>query len=246
MIAQQLGQQLHVKFVFRDHATGSSAGHGRQHGGVARVASEDLHHQKAFVRSGGGAQPVRHLDGAGDAGTEADAIIGSGNVVVHRLGNRNHLHAFLVEPHAVAQRVIATDGDQEIDAEPCQGGQHLRRQIVALLAVFFLEMGGNGGLFHLAGIGARGVQEGAAAARRAIDDLFAQDRISCPCCHNFLAHDIDQAGPSAADADHLVALAQGADGHGANGGIQSRNIATAGQDAYDALFRVYVCHFGCS
>jgi len=47
--------------------------------------------------AGGGAEAVDHLNGARDAGAEADAVVGAGDVVVHGLGNADDFEAFLVE-----------------------------------------------------------------------------------------------------------------------------------------------------
>ena len=123
-----------------DDAAVGGARHGRQHGGEAGIAAEDLQHQEALVRAGRGAQAVGHLDGARDAGAEADAVVGAGHVVVHRLGNGDDLDAFLVQAHAVAERVVAADRDEVVDAQPFEVLQHLRRQVVALGVVLVLQV----------------------------------------------------------------------------------------------------------
>ncbi len=46
------------------------------------------------------------------------------------LGMRDDLDAFLIESHAIAQSVVAADGDEVIDAQPVEVLQHLGRQIV--------------------------------------------------------------------------------------------------------------------
>ena len=120
VIDQQLGQAIDVEFVFRDHAAVGSAGHGGQHGGETRHSARNFQHQEALVRAGDGAQAVGHLDGAGDAGAEADAVIGAGHIIVHRLGDGDDFEAFLVQAHAIAQGIIAADGDQVIDAQEIQ------------------------------------------------------------------------------------------------------------------------------
>ncbi len=132
VIHQQLGQAVDVEFVFRDHAAVGCAGHGGQHGGEAGIAPKHLQHQEALVRAGDGAQAVGQLDGAGDAGAEADAVIGAGHIVIHRLGDGDDLDALLVQAHAVAQRIIAADGDQVIDAQEIQVLEHLGGQIVVV------------------------------------------------------------------------------------------------------------------
>ena len=56
-------------------------------------------------------------DGARDGGRKADAVLGVPDVVVHRLGDRDHLDAELVERGGVAQRVVAADGDQVVEPQ---------------------------------------------------------------------------------------------------------------------------------
>ncbi len=73
-------------------------------------------------------------------------------------------------------------------------------------------MFGNGGFLDLAGIGARGVQEGAAGAAGTIDDLFGEGLKVVAIVVVLFADDVDQTCPSAPQADHLVTLAQRPDG----------------------------------
>ncbi len=195
------------------------------------------------MRSGRGPQVVGHGDGAGDAGAEPDAVVGARHVVVHGLGNGDHLEAFLVKAHAVAQRVIAADGNQEVDPQPGQILQHLGRQVVFFFFVCGLQVGRDIFLLHLPGIGARAVQESSAGAAGAVDQLFGQGLNVVAVVVVLLADNIDQSAPSSAHADHLVALAQRADGDSANRRIQARHVAAPGQNSDDTLLRIDVCHF---
>ncbi len=145
---------LDVEDVLRNHAAVGRAGHRRQHGGEAGIAAEDLEHQKPLVRARRSAQAVRHLDRPRHAGRESDAVVGPRDVVVHRLGDRDDLEALFVQPHAVAQRVVATDRDQVVDAQEVQIGEHLGSQVVDLLGVAVLEVLRNVCPRHLAGMGA--------------------------------------------------------------------------------------------
>ena len=88
------------------------------------------------------------------------------------------------------------------------------------------------------------MQERAAGAAGAVDDFFGQDLKVVAVVVVLFADDVDQARPSAAQADHLIALAQRAEGDGADGGVQAGHVAASGEDSDDTLFRVYVCHFG--
>src|SRR5947209_7147849 len=116
------------------------------------------------MRSGRGAQAIRHLYRTGYAGGEADTVVGPRHVVVHRLRYGDDFHAFLVEPHAIAQRVVAADGDQVIDPEPLQVLQHLGGDIVLFGVVLRLQVWRNSALADFAAVGTRGVEEGAACA----------------------------------------------------------------------------------
>ena len=130
VIDQQLGQAVDVEFVFGDDAAVGGACHGGEHGGETGVAAENLQDQEALVRAGGGAQAVRQLDGAGDAGAEADAVIRAGHVVIHGLGDGDHLETLVVQAHTQAERVIAADRDQVINAQEIQVLDHFRDQVV--------------------------------------------------------------------------------------------------------------------
>ena len=105
--------------------------------------------------TGGSAERVRHLDRAGDAGAEADAVIGAGNIVVHGLGDGDDANPFLVEAHAVAERVVSADRNHVLDAQPRQILQNLGRQVVLLRVVLALKMFGHAVLADAAGIRTR-------------------------------------------------------------------------------------------
>ena len=196
------------------------------------------------MRSGGSAQPVRHLDDARDAGTETDAVVRARNVVVHRLRNRDDLHAFLEQPHRVAERVVAADRDEVLDAEPFQVLQHLRGKIVALGLVAFAKMSRHILFLHAAGIGPRRMQECAASAAGAIDSFFGELLVIVGIVEIFFANHIDQALPSAAQANDLVPLAQRSNRNRTNRRIQPRDVSPARQYADDALLTTTDCHDG--
>ncbi len=146
VVDQQLGQLLDVEFVFGDDAAVGGSGHGGQHGGESGIASEDFEDEEALVGTGGGAQAVGHLDGAGDARAEADAVIGARDIVVHRLGDGDDLDAFLIEADAVAKCVVAADRDEVFDAKPLEILDDFRREVVLLGGVAGLEMRGDAAL----------------------------------------------------------------------------------------------------
>ena len=66
----------------------------------------------------------------------------------------------------------------------------------------------NAGLAHLAGVGARTVQESATGAAGAIDQFLGEDLVVVAVVVLGVADRVDQARPSAAQSDDAVALAQ--------------------------------------
>src|ERR1019366_3324870 len=158
----------------RDDAAVRRSRHRWQHCGEPSIASEYLDHQEAFVRAGGGPQAIGHLDRTGNTSAKPDAVIGPWNIVVHGFGNSDGAHAFLVQAYRVAERIVAPDWNQEVDAEPIEIFQHFWSQVVFLGAVRFLQMRGNRGLLYLTGVGARTVQEGPTGAAGPVDDFLRQ------------------------------------------------------------------------
>src|SRR5438874_6065434 len=71
VIAQQLGQMLHVEFVFGDNAPIRRARHRWQHRSKPRVASEHFHNEKSLVRPGRGAETIRQFNRPADACAKA-------------------------------------------------------------------------------------------------------------------------------------------------------------------------------
>ena len=116
---------------------------------------------------------MRQLDGARDARAEADAVVGSVDVVVHRLRDGDDVHPFIVQPLAVAQRVVAADGNQHVDADVLEILQHVLRDVVDLGGVPG-RVCGHALARQMARPGARGVQERAAGASGAIHIGFRQ------------------------------------------------------------------------
>src|SRR5713101_8553678 len=239
---EQFGEMLDIEFVFGNDAAISGAGHGGKHGGEAGVAAEDFEDHETLVRTGGGAEAVDHLNGARDAGAEADTVVGAGDVVVHRFRNADNFEAFLVETNAVAERVVAADGDQRINAEPGEILEHFGSEVVLLGGESLPEMSGNAGLAHAAGIGAGRMEKGAAGAAGAIDDLFVEKVEVVGVVVILLADHVHEEGPAMSNANDLIAFADGAKCYAADGGIETGNVAASGEDADDAFLGVDVSH----
>src|SRR6266853_5556312 len=102
---------LDIEFVLRNDAAIGSTGHGRKHGGETRVPAKDFDNHETLVGAGGGAQAVDHLNGTRDAGTEADAVVCAGDIIVHGLGDTDDLEPFFMETNTVAKRVVSSTGD---------------------------------------------------------------------------------------------------------------------------------------
>src|ERR1700680_3575157 len=73
---------------------------------------------------------MRQLDRARDAGAEADAVVGTIDVVVHRLRDGDYLHPFVVQAFAVAERVVASDRYQYVDSDVLEVLEHVLRDVV--------------------------------------------------------------------------------------------------------------------
>src|SRR5712692_9302416 len=239
---EQFGEVLDIEFVFGNDAAIGGAGHGGKHGGEACVAAEDFEDHEALVGAGGSTEAIDHLNGAGDAGAEADAVVGAGDVVVHGLGNADDFEAFFVEANAIAERVVAADGDESIDAKPGEILEDFGSEVVLLGGEFVLEMRGDAGFADAARIGAGRMEKGAAGAAGAIDDLFVEKEEIVGIVVILFANHVDEAGPAVANADDLVTFADGAESDATNGGVETGNVAASGEDADDALLGVDVCH----
>ena len=140
VLHEELAETLHLERILRDDAAVRGAGHRGQQRGEPGVAAEDLDDEEPLVRAGRGAQAVGHLDRPRHARAEPDAVVGPRHVVVHRLGDRDDLDALLVQADPVAERVVAADRDDVVDAEVLEVLEHLAGQVVDLVAVLVLEM----------------------------------------------------------------------------------------------------------
>ncbi len=90
VVRHQLGEVLGLEGILRDHATVGGTSHRGEQRGKAGVTPEYLYDEKPLVRASRRPQLMRELDGPRDACTEADAVIGARDIVVHRLGHRHH------------------------------------------------------------------------------------------------------------------------------------------------------------
>src|SRR5579863_3462969 len=239
---QQLRELLNVEPMLGDDTAVRCTSHGGQHRGEARIASEYFDHQKAFVRAGRGPQAVRHLDRAGDAGTEPDAIIGPRNIVVHGLGDGDDAHSLLDQTHSVTERVVTADGNQVVDAQKVEIFQYLRSQIVVVAVERHLQMWGNGTFLHFTGVGARTVQERSTGAPGPVNNFLGQYLKIVAIVIIFFANHVDQACPSPTHTDHLVPFTNRPDGHGTDCRVQAGYVPTPGQDSDHAFSCAEIGH----
>src|SRR5205807_2922971 len=79
------------------------------------------------------------------------------------------------------------------------------------------------------------MQKRAAGACCTIDDLFRQDLKVLAVVGVFITHDAHRPQPAMADANDLIAFAQGANGDRANRGIEPRHIPAAGENTDQAF-----------
>ena len=138
-----------------------------------------------------------------------------------------------VQPFGEAQRVVAADRDQILQAQVADVFQHDRRQVVNVflhaqrLGFFLAQVRRQRGAAHLRGIGARGMQHrpaGAIDAPRVVavegPDIFRIELRS---------HlQMRQPFPPAANADDLQIHVRGLVDHALDHRVQPGNIAPAG------------------
>src|SRR5207249_2615770 len=136
---------------------------------------------------------------------EAERVVGAGEVVVDRLGNPDHIDAVVRQALGDAERVLAADRDQAVEAMLLERRAHV------------LESA-----FLLVGIRARGAEDGAAAVEDPARGLVREvDRIA--------RHD---AGPAVAEADELVVVGvEALADHSADDSVEAGAVAAAGEES---------------
>ena len=208
---------------------------GRHQRSLTRVAAEQLNHSDAFMRSNRSTKLRDVLDAARHRGREADAVVGSEDIVVHGLRHGDHLHSLGVHPVRIAQGVIAADGDKGLDV---QGVDHLENLVGEIHEVAARESRRvvsqkqrNRLARHVTGIRARSVQEGAAGPTdgsnrlaRQLDGMFLEGIL-------VVKVEIQETGPTAPDTDDFITVVRGTINHRPYTRIQTGDIAPASQDS---------------
>ena len=90
------------------------ARHGREHGCKPGISPKHFQHQQPLMGASYRAQAVRQFNRTRDTGAEPNAVIGAGHIVIHRFGNGNDLHPFLIHADAITERIIPTNRDKII------------------------------------------------------------------------------------------------------------------------------------
>jgi hypothetical protein len=152
---ERLAHGVDLERPLGDEDRVGAAGETRVGGDPAGVAPHHLDHDHAVVRFRRGVQAVDRVGRDLDSGVEAERDVGSGEVVVDRLRNADHAHTVRAQASGDAERVLAADRDQGVDAEPVERRPHRGRAI------------------GVAGVGvrARGAEDRAAAGEDALRGL---------------------------------------------------------------------------
>src|SRR5690606_23029296 len=130
-IIEQVGGQL--IYVERDFGDDRPVDAGQVRGderGFTRVAPEQLDDGDPLVRAGAGPQVVDKVHAARHGGAEPDAVIRPEDVVIHRLGDGQHVYALAVQPLGIAERVVAADGDNHVQPHRLDDLQHVPGEVV--------------------------------------------------------------------------------------------------------------------
>ena len=193
-VERALGHEDHV----------GAAGQAGVAGDPAGVAAHHLDHDHAVVRLGGGVQAVDRVGGDLHGGLEAEREVGAGEVVVDRLRDADHVDAVVDQPAGDAERVLAADRDQRVDALLGERGLELLEPALLLVRVR-----------------PRGAEDRAAAVQDPARVLVGQlDRVAG-----------QHAGPAVAEAEELVAVHLDPLAHDrADDRVESGAVAAAGED----------------
>ena len=184
--------------------TSAPPGHPAHDRDPARVPAHHLDDHDAVVRLGGRVQPVDRLGGDGQRRVEAERVVGRREVVVDRLGHADDRERVLLEePRGDAERVLAADGDERVEPLRCEVLEHALDAVLELVRVRPRRA------------------EDRAAARQDPRDRAVVERLELA---------LDEPAPALADADHLVAAVERAPRHRADDRVQTRAVASAGEE----------------
>jgi hypothetical protein len=232
--SQQGAERIEVVGHLGDDAAGGRDVR-RVQRGEARVPAEDPEDPDPLVAAKRRPLAVDRLLGAGDGGREADAVLGALDVVIHGLRDRHQRDALIDQDLRVRQRVVATDRDQDVHAEVSQVVEDPRGQVVEIVtdrvagALRLVHPRRQPGRAHLAGVGSRGVQDGATGPldRPGVDPV---ERTEVVLGRRIARPQVGEPLPATADAEGGVPDLGGAVDHALDDGVEARDVASAGQD----------------
>jgi hypothetical protein len=174
-------------------------------GDPAGVPAHDLDDQRTVVGLGRGVQPVDGLDRDRDRRVEAERVVGRAEIVVDRLGYADDRDALVGEAAGHAQRVLAADRDQSLDARVGERGPDLVDGALDLVRV------------------RPGRAEDRAAARQDAADLIDPQRPVIA---------FHRSAPTVPEAYELVAVvADALTDDGPDDGVESGAVAPSGEHA---------------
>src|SRR5664279_1887032 len=235
---------VQVELVFGDQAA-PRRDVGRVKGREARVAAEDAEDADPLVRAQRGPLAVDRILGSRDRRREADAVLGSLDVVVHRLGHGDELDAVVGKDLTEAQGIVAAYRDEVVQIELLDVVEDYGREVVhALLDLELLEairpdvrrkLAG----LHLARVRPGRVQPRAAGAidRAGIGPIERHDVVRIQAGARL---HVGQAFPAAPDAHDLVAKLSCAIDDALDDGIEAGDVAASREDA-DAGGSTHAC-----
>ena len=171
------------------------------------------------------------LHNPGDAGAEADAVIGARNIIVHCLRYSDDFHAFFVQTLRITQRVIATNRNQCIDTEELEVGENLLSNVVDFVSIGVSHMRRDRCARQVTRSRARCMEKSATEPATPVHFLFGQLLHMLAIIGRGVGNHIHQPAPAAAKPDHLVPFPARADSYSAYRRIQPGHITSTGQNS---------------
>ena len=210
--ANTLGNFLDVEGTLGNKNDVGPAGDAAVHCDPTRVAAHHLDHHHALMRFGGGVYAINGFGRGVHRGVETKTEVGPHQIVVDGLGNADHFQAQFVHTLGHAHGVVSADGDQGFHTV---GPQDFHAALQSA--------------FALGRIGPRSAQDGASPRQNARDRIHVH-------LHGLV---LVNPAPPFHEADKLIVIVHDAFAHHRSyDGVQSRAVATAGQNP-DSHVRQY-------
>ena len=236
VLGQDRGQAIQVEWCLGDEAP-SGGDIGGEQRREAAIAPEDPEDADSLVRAKRRPLPVDHLLGPGHGRRKADAVLGSLDVVVHRLGDRDEGDPVGRQDLGEAQRVVPADCHEVVEPERLDVLQHEGSQVVQIVAGRVAGRLGCGQpgwqrrRAHPARVGPRRVQPGAPGPidRPCVDPI---KRAQVGRVEQRTRLHVGQALPASANPDRLVAELDRPIDDALDDRVETGDVTAASQDAY--------------